>query len=357
MAAKKEFRDLATAFFFATLDRHQFREAEAIGGLVKDPVVDYWRFLIALETRKSLAANDVGWIQGLAANRSLYIKSLLSLLRPAFAIDLFNKVKPASKAEKSYFLMALRFSGDTLQPQMSTQQKRQLASLLPSEAKKPASSAEKAYAKVKLPAAKGSPAVYERALTAAVTAVRNARSLLKKDLGKMDLVQKRSLFETAVRVEKQTGEAISKSPLPSGLGTEESKQYRDGLKELAGEFEKQSAEMEKLVAALDSSLKEQERSEAESRLQSVAFESWPWPEGEETARLKALAEASQSVLFMVMLDRTLEKKKIGNKDYYWMRAGLFATRGETALVRDYIGEELEKFGHADIVEKWRSLKQ
>jgi|GEM_PF-2336822 len=210
-----------------------------------------------------------------AADRE-HILGLLALSRPRATVTALSSLKKLNARERALLLFALRMDrGQWIFP-VDPASAKLLGPSLP-VSMRPAANFPLLTKISKVPLL--TPRLKGRALEKAVGSVsaqlRGLRTRYTQEAGRMPAdFRARSAADLAAK-EKAVGEAILRSPLPSGLSAAEREKYGAALQEAAQEFLDQAAGYARIA---EESKRGAEESVTSPKLVEFSDASWPWPQ-------------------------------------------------------------------------------
>jgi hypothetical protein len=278
-----------------------------------------------------------------------HLWGLLVLSHPRSAVVELSKRKKLDKNERSLLLFALRLDRGQWVFPVDSRSARLLGTALPL-AMKPASDFP-LLAKIRaLPPtpknAKGR--ALEKAIERGSAALRSLRLRYTKEAGRLPADLRSSSARDLAERERALGEAILRSPVPSGLAASEREQYKAALTEAAQEFLSQAENYSRI--ADESASGSQPASDDALPLSAFSEHDWPWP-----AEAAPWVERWRKDARSGRLDRALagldaaKVRGLSGEDALVTRAGLLLVARPSIPARRFVISELKKGGRGDLL--------
>lgn len=327
----------------------------------KQPRSDFGSVLLTklyLQGPKSVSVDQVYALS--EGQRSVWLSSAV-LSEPAWAYGYFRRYPPKGGAEQSMDALAHRFLGKA--HPLGLQETRRTSA--------PLTEFELAAARVSFPApvtkvTKKALDRYTMGLQSAIQSVSTLREKLLPSLkGQVAEVQIR-IIKAQREIERKAASGILRSPLPAGLNPAQSKQYREGLKQLAAEYEKQVVELDATQAKIQAKVAEiKKKTEEEEKLKRLMplsnpdslIEGVSQKEDDPTRQVFALAGHSNSWGALLELERLRAKKLIDEALYWRLRSWSLVRRGQGPVLLKYLFDELSDAGQSGLLEEWKKEQE
>jgi hypothetical protein len=204
--------------------------------------------------------------------------------------------------------------------------------------------------------------VYTKALQSAIQSVTALREKMLPSLkGQVAEVQIR-ILKAQRTLEQRTAQAIVGSPLPGGLSAAQTQQYRDGLKQLALEYQKQVTELDATQAKIQArvaEIKKQADDEEKRKIlpplksPDVLIDGVSRDLDGPTGQLFKLVSKSNTWGALMELERLRAKKLIVDAHYWRLRAWSLASRGQSAVLLKYLFDEFTDSNQQALIDEWK----
>lgn len=291
------------------------------------------------------------------AQRDVWLSSAV-LTAPQWVQGYFKLYPPANSAEKELLALAAKVAARDLAPEARP---KTLA---------PATSFEKSASAIVFPLGRKMPeARYTAAVQSAISGVKASRERVTPALkGQPVEVQLRILAKQR-DLESKASSSITQAPVPKGLQGADLEQYRDGLRQLASEFDAQVKEIalaEEKIRVSDRETTAAREAEEKTRtllpLADPSFLLAPrWLAREqETGGVARLVEAGNPWGAIMELERLRGGKLIDGEDYWRLRTWLLLSiegapthRTQGTMILRYLYDELNDAGMKAIIEECR----
>jgi len=216
--------------------------------------------------------------------------------------------------------------------------------------------------KIKFPNEKNRNRLKDQEILFLMKKVQQTRKSILTDLGQYSINSQKVLLNKAMEAEMRMADVIKLSPIPANLDASKVKEYEEGLRQLAEEFDLQAKSYLKSLANLD-----QQKTESQALYLHLIvddeIEKWIWGNKDDYAdKVKGFVKAEQYMQALFYLDYLLSSSKISKEDYFARRAGvlLFSAKKRNKIVPmiKYVLEECETNNQLQILNSWkeRSLK-
>ncbi|NDD91809.1 hypothetical protein EBZ37_06965 [bacterium] len=297
-------------------------------------------------------------VHSLGENQRLVWLSTAVVSQPGWTLNYFSRFPAKSGEEKSILRLAYKFLGkeDPLDPARLEHERM---------AKK--TTFELAVAQVAIPSQSGKNKLslqkYTQLLQKAISQVKLRREEMVPALkGQPAEVQLR-IIESQRGLEGSIAKAILGSPVPGTLKGAELEQYRNGLQELAQEYQAQIQELEKASAKIEEQQKELrlalEKQEGEKTLPALKNSDGLIPDeytGKDSLmrNVLSMARSGNSWGALIEIERLRTKKQIEGLDFWRMRSWILA-RSESPFLLRYLYDELQDAQANEVISKWKEL--
>jgi hypothetical protein len=170
------------------------------------------------------------------------------------------------------------------------------------------------------------------------------------------------ILKSQREIEQKAAAGILRSPLPAGLTPAQTKQYREGLKQLAAEYEKQVVELDATQAKIQSKVAEiKKKTDEEEKLKRLMplsnpdslIEGVSRRDDEPTRQVFALAEGANSWGALIELERLRSRKLIDDPLYWRLRSWSLVRRGQSPALLKYLFDELSDAGQSGLLDEWK----
>jgi len=324
---------------------------------LSQPRADFGSVLLAKLYLRGAQAITADQVRALPESQKIVWLSSAVLSEPGWVYAYFRRIPSKTAAEQSMDALAHRFLGKT-PPQRAGAQQIQSA---------PLTEFELSATKVNFPAPVAKPNkktldAYTKTLQSAIQSVTALREKMLPSLkGQVAEVQIR-ILKSQRSLEQRTSQAIVSSPLPGGLTAAQTQQYREGLKQLAAEYQKQVFELDATQAKIQARVAEiKKQAEAEEKLKSLPpLESPDLLIGavsrtseEPTGQLFQLVGKANTWGALMELERLRAKRLIDDALYWRLRAWSLATRGQSPVLLKYLFDEFTDSNQQALVDEWK----
>ena len=279
------------------------------------------------------------------------------LSEPSWVYRYFQRIPPRSPVEQSMNALAHRFLGKA-PPRSAGSLRTQSAPLTEFEL----SAARVSFPDPVTKSNQKTLDAYTKKLQAATQSVTALREKMLPTLRGQEAEVQFRILKAQRTLEQRTARAIVMSPLPGGLNAAQTKQYREGLKALALEYQNQVTELDATQAKIQARVAEiKKQADEEEKLKVLPPLKSPDiliggvsrnPEGP-TGQLFKLTSKSNTWGALMELERLRAKKLISDELYWRLRAWSLASRGQDPTLLKYLLDELTDSNQQALIDEWK----
>jgi hypothetical protein len=193
-----------------------------------------------------------------------------------------------------------------------------------------------------------------------VGTLRKIRVRLSNEIAKETLEVQKRISIAAANLEKKTGDLVLNSPRPTGLSAQQIQEYDTAIKQVAMEFQNQSAEFEKLAQDRAQRIeKEEQNIQSDLAKYAISSSCWKWPSQKELSQTISLLQrwtqsgkALQALAVNEMMHDETQPRETAIENYYRVKVGVLSTVIQAPLALRRLYFEL-KFNKQDsLVKEW-----
>ena len=173
--------------------------------------------------------------------------------------------------------------------------------------------------------------------------IRASRSLIKSDIPMMGIENKIQILKTAKNSENKMSDVVLQSVIPSNLSSQQVIDYKNGLQELANEFQAMAKDYEALIIAQQKKNISTTEVTNESKIKKaspVAKIDWPKGYALETV-VSGLIKSQRWWELYILTDLLQQQKQVNLNQYCQIRQSLLRSVNSHREMLDYIQKEKE----------------
>jgi len=363
LRAEKTWEDLVLRCWRTSMEEGRYSEAAQLlpVGRVNPQDNHDLRYLRLVSLIAAGETPSLADLRAQNADKRDYLLGLLALVKPQVVIDYCRSQNNLSATERDFALLALRIhEGQWLLPRSD------LAVRLLGSTYKFAATGPQPYIPIELrirrlsfPKPNLDGKILEKAIQSLVSETQKIRQTVSAEIKKLPAEVQIRAVESAADLENRVANLILGSPIPKALTPEQVIQYKNGLQNLAKEFQDQSTEFMKLSASIQA-VAHKLKLQRDSRLiPRPAMQDWTWPPAflDDTVfiGIRNIARFGNILGALVLLDFFRADHLSADTDYFWIRTGLLLSSPHKDTLRIYLLEELQKNKQELIIETWKKL--
>lgn len=346
----------STALNTFILDGYFTAEESLMKGM-QNADLSYDVFVYKLFLNQDFDNKDLDFVRSLPIEKKNYLFGLLSLMHPARITNYFSQSNNLSESERLLLFNSYLFQKGHDNFTFNEDQLKPIATIVPQKMiGYMASPLFSEIDKISFPSASLSAAKYNKQIELAVEKTRSLRKKVPKELEKLVLEMRLYLVEKCMDTEKKTAQAILNSALPKDLSDIQIIEYRNGLKEIAAEFEGQYAEYDKIKQSIQAALVQQSNQKKAASLPELTPENMPSPpvssEFNHALDIYKNRSPQSAVLFW---DAQFASGNNPADTHYKGRSILLIKKSNTPVMRDYIMNELKVAKQDSLIRRWKEL--
>ncbi|MCB0370364.1 MAG: hypothetical protein KDD45_13305, partial [Bdellovibrionales bacterium] len=235
---------------------------------------------------------------------------------------------------------------------------KQIKSIVPEKFEKDETlSIESKFKNVVFPNSKMKAKTYETYVVNNVDNIKFLRTRVLKSLKKATQKQKSRILTQMADVELKMAQSIKDSPPPDGLNEAQLLEYKNGLNDMAKEYEKQAQDFTTAKQEVDASLKKQADDEAESILPVISEDDWSLSKNENFDKVSEIFNKISVKAAMIFIDNLMFNKKIETSEYYNLKTWIILKLRPSESLRKLYHDELLQANQNEVIIKWKGLKK
>ncbi len=353
---KATFNTIRSLFFDQTLTTGILYRLPAFWVYSADRNVNYQTLVNKTIHNQKFTPSDFAELEQQELDRRIYLLNILMYSDSELVYNhLISKAKTTNE-EKRLAYSALLLTAKNLNPVLKPDQIKIFKDLVSETAFEDKDvPIEKNIKNVIFPNAKMTPKTYESYVVNNVDNVKFLRSKVVKILPQATSKQKIRLLNKMTEIETKMADSIKNSPAPVGLSEAQLVEYKNGLGEMAKEYDTQSENFKKARIEIEAKMNKDFDDERSSLLPLKAAESWTVVQNENFIKLKVIFEKNSIRGSIIYLDNLLSSKKIDTMEYYSLKTWVLFKTGTSDAQRKLYRAELESTGQQALIEKWKAL--
>lgn len=355
MAAAAEFNPIRMRNLQNLILDGDFSQKPPPMGPASDKDLNYQILIYKTAVGQKPTDADYKLLDQVGEGKKNYYLGLLALTDQDAALAYFAKQKKWGEFEKKMVFLAITLKKGSMDFSFAPEDFKKLAGVVPDRMAPVIET--KTEIKLKglvFPDASMNATKYNKTVEGLVDGVRATRALWNKDFGALNMYRQLSILARLIEAERKSGDFLRNSPPPPGLSDAQKVEYQRGLSELSTEFERQSAEYQKIFDELEKRRVYQEDQDKLKELPEIDINAWGWTQDRIVGRAKELAGLGNHFAALLFMDAHLGAKNLPPNLYYRGRTGVLLMLNGSRPMRRYVRDELDAAGEPakEILVNW-----
>ncbi len=355
---KKNFNPVKAAYFDKILSDGSFYKLNSFWNYSEDKGLNEKIIINKIALNFKLTPQDIEILMQMSEDKRNYLYNILNYAYPAETIEILNKQKTLTLNEKKIYFAALLIKNGNLDLMFDPAEIKNFKEVVPEHhIKDQELKLEKDIKNVVFPSVKMKPKVYENYVVNNVDNIKFLRNRTVKTLKTATMQQKTRILQEMSELEAKMAQSIKDSPAPEGLAEAQLLEYKNGLGEMAKDYEKQSQDFLTAKTEIDNQIKKVLDDEKALILPVLKADDWSVNQNENFNKLKTIIEKISVKAAFIFLDNLYFNKKIEMEEYYNLRAWIVLKMSPNDSLRKLFHEELIVANQTALITKWKGPKK